>query len=160
MGTGHARVSGTTEARGAYHSPSAQTEHNNFLACGVSVGTEKPACAEVGNKRGRRLGQAMGGGARQQATRRRGRGRKRQERQWGKAGLQAGGSQAAVSFHTLDPTPIKVPRRKETPWRQTAAYLIHGRESSPRVGVWVVLLSRAQCLLIFILAPQHKQKSF
>lgn len=50
--------------------------------------------------------------------------------------------------------------KRNTPQRQTAPYLIHGWERSPCVGVWVVLLSRAQGLLIFILAPQHEQKSF
>lgn len=56
MGTGHARVSGTTEARGAYHSPSAQTEHNNFLACGVSVGTRETSVCRGGEQKRKETG--------------------------------------------------------------------------------------------------------
>lgn len=39
-------------------------------------------------------------------------------------------------------------------------YLVHWWQCSPWIGIWVILFSWAQGLLIFILAPKYKQKSF
>lgn len=38
------------EARGAYHSSAAPTEHNNFRACGISVGTRKTRVCRGGEQ--------------------------------------------------------------------------------------------------------------
>lgn len=39
-------------------------------------------------------------------------------------------------------------------------YLIHWWQCSPWICIWIILFSWAQGLLIFILAPKYKQKSF
>lgn len=78
----------------------------------------------------------QGGGARQEARRWQG-----GDGDAGEQGSREGEARLPLLSRHGNPHPIKLQREKKHTRRQTAPYLIHGWERSPRVGIWVILLS-------------------
>lgn len=86
------------------------------------------------------------------------------ERRAGRAGtgLRQGGLAGLLHFFLYSSAKQKCQRKKKTCRTNKKAmfYLIHRWQCSPWICIWVILFSWAQGLLIFILAPKYKQKSF